>query len=1012
MLAPHDFSDYLQSLVDTYRDQQDRYTLTDLQVEYRQEEPAAPGEPEARKETKVERSPVLTGLREYVQQGHVLLLGKPGSGKSTALQRLLWEEAEVYLTTLNQATETKLWIPVLILLRACDSGNVLDWICEALEDLNLAQADVRSLLRERRLLLLFDGLNEVPNLEAYRSLSKFREKFAQVPMVFTTRELGAGAGLGIPHKLEMCKLTEPQMRELIQKQLPGQADTLLRQLQNRLRELAETPLLLKILCDVFQADGSIPKSRGELFRKQFAQQYAEFKRLPEVMGDSSNLLPQLLQTLAFEMMQGTDPTKPTEFVLQLPKAIATDKLQQWLKSDREKAAHYLQALLKHHLLQQATDPDQIEFCHQLFQEYYAAEYLLLQLPNLSDDHLKRDYLNLLKWTEPLGMMAALICDETKAVQIVKLALEVDLMLGARLAGKVKSEFQSRMVTFIEQLRVPQRLKVTLLGMTATSEAISYLEKTLKTEDLSLRRRSTEALSKICSEATIPALTTALSDGDATVRLEATRALADIQSKEAITILMNMIRDAEPLVRDAAAHGLKEVDTDALIVHLQQALLNQQVNIRMQAIEVIEATREEAAIKLLLQASRDINHEIGWKAAHVLAKVNGESAIKHLSEALNNENMEIRRRAVYSLGEIRGANVVESLSKAVADEDIEVRKQAIEALGKVGGASIDKPLIQALEDKNLEIRRQALHALARSGNPSTIETLTLYVNDKDPEVCQGAAYALGEIGNDRLTNVLLQALDNEDSGVRRCVIEALGKIGNDTAIDALEDALRDVSLEVREEAAFALGRFGNDKTEDDFPDDEDDWGEWEGLERVVWDEDWNEEKFESSETEFNESEEEGEESIRDTVADEDSKITYIPSKLWTALLESDEPIKNEDFEDLGNDEELDDTEDVATAIDLEELADPKALPFLSKSLFMEGAKDVMSAIAAIQANCQFYNYAIQNEKLEMKNEEGKSPTSGQTMNIFNIDTLNTDGSAINLGGTVRDQIINQGNKLES
>ena len=45
---------------------------------------------------KTERLPVLAELRKYAleQLEHVLLVGRPGSGKSTALARLLLEEAE------------------------------------------------------------------------------------------------------------------------------------------------------------------------------------------------------------------------------------------------------------------------------------------------------------------------------------------------------------------------------------------------------------------------------------------------------------------------------------------------------------------------------------------------------------------------------------------------------------------------------------------------------------------------------------------------------------------------------------------------------------------------------------------------------------------------------------------------------------------------------------------------------------------------------------------------------
>jgi predicted NACHT family NTPase len=81
----------------------------------------------------------------------------------------------------------------------------------------------------------------------------------------------------------------------------------------------------------------------------------------------------------------------------------------------------LDDLLRHHL-----DSDQwenrIEFRHQLIQEYYAAEYLLARVEQISDLSLQQHYLNYLKWTEPVALMLALVDDGALAERVVKLAL--------------------------------------------------------------------------------------------------------------------------------------------------------------------------------------------------------------------------------------------------------------------------------------------------------------------------------------------------------------------------------------------------------------------------------------------------------------------------------------------------------------------------------------------------------------------------------------------------------------
>lgn len=112
--AQMDFQPYLRSLVDTHKEWWRYYTLTDatgkiqeaesespspfnfglmVQTVPKQKDLAAPETnrlPEQKKKT--ERLPVLEGIRKYADD-HVLLVGRPGSGKSTTLIRLLLETA-------------------------------------------------------------------------------------------------------------------------------------------------------------------------------------------------------------------------------------------------------------------------------------------------------------------------------------------------------------------------------------------------------------------------------------------------------------------------------------------------------------------------------------------------------------------------------------------------------------------------------------------------------------------------------------------------------------------------------------------------------------------------------------------------------------------------------------------------------------------------------------------------------------------------------------------------------
>jgi hypothetical protein len=70
--------------------------------------------------------------------------------------------------------------------------------------------------------------------------------------------------------------------------------------------------------------------------------------------------------------------------------------------------------------------------------------------------LKPEYLNYLKWTEPLALMLELVEDEAQAVRVVRLALEVDLRLGASLAGAVNQSAEQVFSGWLEFLSYSNR----------------------------------------------------------------------------------------------------------------------------------------------------------------------------------------------------------------------------------------------------------------------------------------------------------------------------------------------------------------------------------------------------------------------------------------------------------------------------------------------------------------------------------------------------------------------------
>jgi len=755
MATPVDFPKYLQSLVESYKKQQHLYTLTDLQVEVRVEKPpedrSQPRSPENKPETKIERLEVLAGLRKYVQQGKVLLVGKPGSGKSTVLQRFRWEWASEALKEGDRP------IPVLVQLRS--DRSIVQAICAEFRQakLRVSREEVDDLLLDGRLLLLLDGVNEMPSQQRRQELQLFHYDNPDTPMIFTTRDLALGGSLGIQKKLEMCALTEAQMREFVHKHLPQDGDLLLQQLRDRLREIAETPLLLEMMCKVFKNSGKIPQSKGELFQ-EFDRQYEEFKGPASVSEDFRRFKSDLLQQLAFVMLQG-DSQRPTDGWVAISRRKAEGILKCWLRDEEEqeplkKAKEWLEDLRKHHLLQVAAKPEEIEFHHQLFQEYYAGRALLKLFEDkhsdvMDDERLQHFYLNYFKWTEPLAFMLSLLRDDVQAVRVVRLALEVDLRLGARLAGEVQREFQKRTVGLVDELDVPRWLKVELLGVTRSDEAIPISYRVVEDSYYDVRLSAAGALGNIGDEKAIPGLLKLVKHSDSYLRWSAADALGNIADEKAIPGLLKLVEHSDSYLRWRAADALGKIGDDRAIPGL---------------------------LKLVEHSDSDVR----WSAADALGKIGDAQAIPGLLKLVEDSDSDVRWRAADALGKIGDAQAIPELLKLVEDSDSDVRWSAADALGKIGDGRAIPGLLKLVEDSEYYVRRSAADALGKIGDAQAIPGLLKLVEDSDYFVRWSAADALGKIGYEKAIPGLVKLVEHSYSYVRRIATDALGKIAKQHA----------------------------------------------------------------------------------------------------------------------------------------------------------------------------------------------------------------------------------------
>ncbi len=831
MATPVDFTNYLQSVVDSYETKYRRlYTLTDLQVEVRVEIPPedrSPQTPKNKPETKIDRLEVIAGIRKYLRDGNVLLAGKPGSGKSTVLQRFRWELAREALEDRDRP------IPILVQLRS--DRSIVQAICAEFRQakLKVSEEKVDDLLLDGKLLLLLDGVNEMPSQKRRQDLQLFRDDNSDTRMIFTTRDLALGGSFGIDKKLEMCALTQPQMREFVHKHLPQHGDSLLRQLRDRLREIAETPLLLWMMCEVFESTGEIPQSKGELFQK-FDRQYDEFKGCIPVSDDFRRFKSELLPQLAFVMLQG-DLQQPTEGLVAISRDRAEGILEGWLGDKKEqeplkKAKEWLEDLLKHYLLQVAAKPEEIEFHHQLFQEYYAGRALRKLVGKhddvTDDERLQHFYLNYFKWTEPLAFMLSLLEDEVQAVQVVRvvrLALDVDFMLGARLAGEVQRQFQKRTVGLVDGLDVPGWLKVGLLGEVRSDEAIPRLLKFVEDSDSDVRSRAVDALGAIGSEVAISRLLKLVEDSDSDVRKSAVDALGAIGDKAAIPGLLKLLEHSDDDVRKMVVDALGKIGDKDAIPGLLKLVEHSDDDVREIVADALGEIGDDAAIPGLLKLVEDSGEDVRYSVADALGKIGSEAAIPGLLKLVEDSDFAVRERVAYALGKIDCEAAIPLLFKLVEDSNFLVRALAQDVLIKIGYRVAIPRLVPLVEKSEYNMNISAEDVLSDMSistkklldeidDEVAIPLLLELVEDSGFQYNTKLVNTLCKIGSEAAIPGLLKLVEHSNSYVREMVLDVLGNIGSETAIPGLLKLVEDSNSYVRWKATDALAKIAKQHKE--------------------------------------------------------------------------------------------------------------------------------------------------------------------------------------------------------
>ncbi|WP_353930492.1 NACHT domain-containing NTPase [Okeanomitos corallinicola TIOX110] len=214
------------------------------------------------------RVPGLEAVEKYPK---LMILGKPGAGKTTFLKYLAIQciQGEFHAD----------FVPIFVTLKnfaeADNKPSLLNFISteDSIQDFGVENAE--KLLTQGKMLILLDGLDEVREEDSQRILQeidKFSQKFQQNQFVMTCRIAAKEYTFEKFTEVEVADFDFEQIQTFAHnwfKNKQVKPENFIQHIQDNepIQELATSPLLLTLLCLAFEESGDFPANRSELYKE-------------------------------------------------------------------------------------------------------------------------------------------------------------------------------------------------------------------------------------------------------------------------------------------------------------------------------------------------------------------------------------------------------------------------------------------------------------------------------------------------------------------------------------------------------------------------------------------------------------------------------------------------------------------------------------------------------------------------------------------------------------------------
>ena len=738
------------------------------------------------RETMQQRESAPVMLEEALKNNSkVVILGGPGSGKSTMLRY-----ASLILAQENELDKTDTEIPIYLeLSRFADRDNLQQSFLEFIYDyvnstLNVSLPDgfFEKFLDQGKCILLLDGLDEVGTLgqrvEVKNIVSLLASRYSANKFVVTSRIAGyreASLSHDFLH-FTICDLTPDDVKDFAHKwyvtkegeskDAHDKADNLINAIGRnpRVSALASNPLMLTIIALIHRVEAELPNQRIKLYDKCTESLLHTWevvkKRNDEYMSETEKR--KRVEWIAYWMQdipgsgerertvrKSQIEQKLTEFLINRNKMAESEA--------EEEAESFINQIRRRTGVLVEKGREMYSFAHLTFQEYFSACYISRQavkegVNGLWEKEIK-PRIHDPRWREVILLLMGKLNDEQDDVtpELVKRIRNADssyediLHRDLIIAGRCLAD----------DIAVDESLKNEIIG----SLFDLYWNGKYRSLINNVGAILTSMVGSKCESDVEQRLIKAMGDDDSDVRSRAASALGNLgkSSDDVVSALLKaMGDDKEWNVRYIAADALGRIGKSS-----------------------------DDVVSALLKAMGDDNVNVRYIAASALGQIGKSSGdvVSALIKAIG-DNTKVRSSVASALGKIGKSSddVVSALLKAMGDDNIDVRSRAASALGQIGKSSDDvvSALIKAMGDDNVSVRSSAASALGRIGKSSddVVSALINAMGDDNVSVCSSAASALGNLGksSDDVMKALLSRINIEsDSNVADAIFNALSSL---------------------------------------------------------------------------------------------------------------------------------------------------------------------------------------------------------------------------------------------